>query len=397
MAKLGKAASILVGILAVAVLALWATSPDPKFNPASFEQEPLDMTLASLEEAVTLAQIMGANAQPQTLMVTDFAGDTIGAVNISQATGEQSFDPFVVLAALSEEKLASLSELQGLERTYSIVDLLPAAPAGDRHIGTGTNFPEHADEASSPSVFMFPKFGMATPARTQVAARDDVLLDYEIELCMRFDRPIASIEDFDAATKGVFLCGDFTDRAKLTRMVDPDNLDSGSGFSDAKSRADFYPSGPFLVIPLDWSGFVATERFMTFVNEQPRQDARGGEMTLDFRDLTAKALGEMGHARFLYADEFFELTPEPQIAAEMSLMSGTAEGVIFAGPTRGDIIEGTVKWLFSARWARGEGLIPTVIEAFLENEFESEHFLQPGDVVAYRSSRLGDIRIEVVE
>ena len=397
MAKLAKASAILALLAGGILLALWATSPDPRFNPASFEDAPLEMMIAPLDEAVTLAQTMEANAQPATLMVTDFSGDTIRAVNLSQATGNSSADPFEVLASLSDEQLIALAELDGLQAVYQMSDLLPAAPAGDRHIGTGTNFPEHAEEASSSAVFMFPKFGMATPARTRVEARDDVLLDYEIELCMRFDRPVASLEDFDAATKGVFLCGDFTDRATLTRMVDPDNLDSGSGFSDSKSRADFYPSGAFLVIPRDWKSFIANERFMTFVNGEPRQDARGGEMTLDFRELAEKAFGEMGAARFLYQGNYFELTPQSQIDAGMTLMSGTAEGVIFTSPTRGDIIEGGANWVFGAGWARGEGLIPTIIEAFLENEFEGGHFLQPSDVVTYRSTRLGDIRIEVAE
>ena len=134
---------------------------------------------------------------------------------------------------------------------------------------------------------------------------------------------------------------------------------------------------------------------MTFVNAQARQDARGGEMTLDFRALADKALDEMGPERFLYKDAYFQLAPRGQIEADMTLMSGTAEGVIFTSPTRGDIIEGTAKWLFGAGWARREGFIPSVIETFLENEFDSGHFLQAGDVVEYRSSRLGDIRIEV--
>jgi 2-keto-4-pentenoate hydratase/2-oxohepta-3-ene-1,7-dioic acid hydratase in catechol pathway len=397
MRKAGKIFGVLIATLAIALLAAWVTSPDPKFNPASFEDAPLEMRLASLDEAVTLAQVRRDDDTIATLLVTALEGESIRAVDLSQATGETSADPFAVLAAASDPELRALNGLEGLASEYAMADLLPAAPGGMRHIGTGTNFPEHAEEAQSDAVFMFPKFGPATPARTSVQGRDDVLLDYEIELCMRFDRPVASLEDFDAAVKGVFLCGDFTDRSMLIRMIDPDNLDSGSGFSDAKSREDFYPAGALLVVPRDWQAFVAEERFMTFVNDQRRQDARGREMTLDFRGLAEKAFSEMGARRFLYQGEYFELTPGPQIDPEMTLMSGTAEGVIFAGPTRGDIIEGGVKWLLTAGWARGEGFIPRVIETFVENEFESGHFLQPGDVVEYRSSRLGDVRIEVVE
>lgn len=393
--KLTKFVSGALSFAIVALVVLWATSPDPKLNHASFEDTPLAMGLAPLEEAATLAQVVRADGQVATLLVMELDGDVIGAVDLSRATGSASADPLTVLAEASDEQLRALSTLEGLRQEYPMSALLPAAPRGNRHIGTGTNFPEHAEEASSSAVFMFPKFGPATPARATVEGRDDVLLDYEVELCMRFDRPIAQIEDFDAAKKGVFLCGDFTDRAKLTRMVDPDNLDSGSGFSDSKSRSDFYPAGALLVVPRDWQNFVAEERFMTFVNGERRQDARGGEMTLDFRGLAEKALGEMGKPRFLYQGEYVKLAPDQQIDADMTLMSGTAEGVIFTAPTRGDIIEGSMKWLLDGGWLRGVEPIPVIIETFVENEFESGHFLQPGDVVEYRSSRLGDVRIEV--
>lgn len=273
--------------------------------------------------------------------------------------------------------------------------LLPAAPPGARHIGTGTNFPEHAEEASSDAVFQFPKFGSAMPARSSVQWKPDVLLDYEVELCMRFDRAISSPEDFDAAVKGLFLCGDFTDRSKLIRLIDPDNLDSGRGFSDGKSRVDFYPSGALLVVPRDWKGFVDRERMSTRVNGERRQDARGGEMTMDFRALAIRALNDMDRERFLYEGAYYRLAPQPAITPDMTLMSGTAEGVIFTQPTRADLIEGVARWLFSAGWAQGEGLVPSVIETFIANELDSGHFLQPGDVVEHRSSHLGDIIVEV--
>lgn len=395
--SMGKWMAVLAALGAAALLALWASSPDPKFNPASFEDAPLVPGLAPLEQAVTLAQHRRADGSVATLLVTALGPQTLRAVDLSRATGSASEDPFAVLAAIGEGNLGALASQPALAQAYPIASLLPAAPGGLRHIGTGTNFPEHAAEASSDAVFLFPKFGPAAPARTRVQARGDVLLDYEVELCMRFDRQVASLDDFDAARKGIHLCGDFTDRAMLLRMIDPDNLDSGSGFSDAKSRDDFYPSGALLVIPRDWRGFVAAERFMTFVNGEPRQDARGGEMTLDFRALAHKALGEMGEARFLYRGGYHRLAPAGRIEADMSLMSGTAEGVIFTQPTRGDLIEGTARWLVGGGWARGEGLVPAVIETFLANEFAGGHFLQAGDRVEFRSARLGTIEVEVAE
>lgn len=386
----------LLATIAVIVLGLWATSPDPKGNEASFEEVALHPATAPFEEAATLAQVRRATGGTTTLLVTGMTGETIEAIDLSRASASGSDDPFAVLAGFDRARLAALAARRDLVQVYAIADLLPAAPSGSRHIGTGTNFPEHAEEASSDAVFQFPKFGAASPARTRVEARADVLLDYEVELCMRFDRPVASVEDFDAAVKGLFLCGDFTDRSKLIRLIDPDNLDSGRGFSDGKSRADFYPSGPFLVVPRNWQAFVAAERMTTRVNGEPRQDARGREMTLDFRELTAKALADMERPRFLYDGAYYRLAPQRAISPEMTLMSGTAEGVVFTQPTRGDIIEGAVRWLVAGGWLRGEGLVPAVIESFIASELASGHFLQPGDLVEHRSSRLGTISVEVV-
>ncbi|WP_284124131.1 fumarylacetoacetate hydrolase family protein [Parerythrobacter aestuarii] len=394
----GRMAKGLAGLLAlgvVIVFGLWVTSPDPRGNPASFEEAPLEPALASLDEAVTLAQVVRADGSVATLLVTGFDVTQVQVVDLSRATGSASSDPFAVLAAVAADRLEDLAG--GATETLAIADLLPAGGTGERHLATGTNFPEHAEEASSGAVFQFPKFGQPSAARTTVEGRDDVLLDYEVELCMRFDRPVVSLADFDAAVKGLFLCGDFTDRAALIRLVDPDNLDSGRGFSDGKSRHDFYPTGPFLVVPRDWSAFVAKERMMTLVNGEPRQDARGGEMTLDFRALAEKALGDMERPRFLYQGEYHRLSREPRILADMTLMSGTAEGVIFTPPSRGDMIEGGVAYLLSGAWLSGADPVASIIETFIANELESGHFLHSGDAVEFRSSGLGTIRVDVIE
>ena len=382
---------MIVAAIALILLIAWATSPSPAFNQATFEDQPLDMQIAPLAEAVTLAQVRRANGTIATLVVLALEGDRISAVNLANLDADESDDPFTVLASVDPQRLTPSSLATEPIEQFAIADLLPAAPSGDRHIATGTNFPEHAEEAGSGKVFQFPKFGRASGARMTVAARPETLLDYEVELCMRFDRMVASVEDFDAAAKGVFLCGDFTDRAKLIRLLKTNDLDAGIGFSDGKSREDFYPSGALLVVPRDWQAFVAEERMTTAVNGQPRQDARGGEMTLDFRGLTEKALGDMERERFQYQGEMYRLAPQPAITPDMTLMSGTSEGVIFTSPSRADLIEAGLAWVFGGGWLRGESFVDTAIETFVENKTEAGIFLQPGDVVTHESSRLGDI------
>lgn len=395
-----RALKVLGGLFLVVGLAVfvgWATSPDPRGNPASFEEGPLNSKIASLSEAVTLASFRSDNDRASTLLVTRLSGSKVSGIELKALGATQTGNPLGDLASIDRARINDASIAALPVTTLDMTQLLPAAPAGTRHIGTGTNFPEHAAEAGSNSVFNFPKFGAATPARTTVLARPDILLDYEVELCMRFDRDIASLGDFDAAIKGVFLCGDFTNRNALVELADPDDLNSGYGFSDSKSGPDFYPSGPFVVVPANWKDFVAQVRMTTSVNGDPRQDARGAEMSLDFRQLAERSLADMDKPRFLYGDSFYKLAPDGEIGDDMTLMSGTSEGVIFTPPARADYIEGILKYLFAGGPLSKVGLVDTVKQHFIQNELQSKHFLQPGDLVRHDSNVLGNIDVRVVE
>ncbi|MCL9998768.1 MAG: fumarylacetoacetate hydrolase family protein [Erythrobacter sp.] len=388
-------AGLVVG-LAAAGFGAWATSPDPQFNPASFEDEPLVQQIAPLEEAITLAQVRAADGGTRTLLVLARTGESVTGIDLAELGAPATSDPLAALAAsdLAPVRAGRAGALPQV--TVAIDALLPSGPAGTRHIGTGTNFPEHAAEADSSAVFQFPKFGAASPARTQVQAQPGILLDYEVEICVRFDRPLRTLADFDKAVKAFFLCGDFTNRNALINLADPDNLDSGSGFSDAKSGPDFFPTGPFLVIPADWKAFVVNVRMTTTVNGAPRQDARGGEMTLDFRALAQKAFTDMSTARFLYRGSYTKLMPDGAIPPTATLMSGTAEGTIFTPPTRADLIEAGLAYAAAGGPLARQSALDIARRKFIANELAGGHYLQPGDVVRHDSNALGDIVIAVV-
>lgn len=397
MKTVGKWSAAIVALLALGIFAAWATSPDPQYNPASFEEEPLRMGLAPLDEAITLAQFAGEDGSTRTMLVTSRDGETATGIDLELLGAPATNNPFEALAGADISPVRA-DQLDGLPMsTVAIAELLPSASGGEQHIGTGTNFPEHAEEANSTSVFQFPKFGPASPARTTVRANPGILLDYEVELCVRFDRALKSPVDFDDAVKGFFLCGDFTNRNALINLADPDNLDSGHGFSDAKSGPDFFPTGPFLMVPNDWKAFISNVRMTTSVNGSPRQDARGGEMTLDFQSLVEKAFGDMEEPRFLYRDGYVKLMPDASIPASATLMSGTSEGTIFTPPTRGDIIEAIITYLGQGGPLANEEFMDIARRTFIANELAGKHYLQPGDIVEYGSSNLGDIVVRVVE
>ena len=384
-------------ILAAIVFGARVTSPDLTHNPASFEDQPFVMALAPVREATTLAQYTSETGEVVTLLVTDYDGQTVSGIDLFSLGAPRDENPFVVLASVDLNSLELPAS--GIFETVKVPvqDLMPSGPSGERHIGIGTNFPEHAEESSSDGVFNFPKFGAATPARTEVRAPEGSLLDYEVELCLRFDRPIGSLEDFDAAVKGLFLCADFTDRIALVQLADADNLDSGYGFSDAKSGEGYFPTGLLLVIPNDLAAFVANTRMTTTLNNEPRQDARGHEMTLDFRQLTQKVLADMSAERFYYQGDFYRLAPDSCIDADMTLMSGTSEGVIFTAPARHDYIDIILGYLMQGGHLGATDLDTFGKQRFIENELAGGHFLQPGDTVTYSASGLGDIVVAVTD
>ena len=133
----------------------------------------------------------------------------------------------------------------------------------------------------------------------------------------------------------------------------------------------------------------------TQLNGEPRQDARGGEMTLDFRQLIQKALSDMGEARFLYKDERVSLAQGAKIGRDMTLMSGTSEGVIFTSPTRGDYVSALANYLVLGGPLSNAGFIDSAKTTFIANELASGHFLKPGDMVRYSSSTLGTMVVRV--
>lgn len=385
-------------VKAVAGAALLACIPACSDPPPSPEAPALTPALAAPADALTFARIRRADGQVATLLVTRVGGGRVRGIDVAALGAPPGADPFAAVAAIGAARLARAVVVAAgpVGRDYPVADLLSPAGAGTRHVATGTNFREHAQEVEIEGVFNFPKFGRATPARSTVAARPGALLDYEVEICARFDRDIRSAADFDAAQKGFFLCGDFTDRATLMRRVDPQNIGSGRGFSDAKSGAGFFPTGPFLVIPRDWRAFVRDEGVTTQVNGEGRQHARGGAMILDFRALAVKALTDGGGGSYSFGGMPVPLLAGGRIAAGTALMSGTSAGVVFRRPRLGDFIRGGAAYVFTGPMLRGETPQRVLIERYIAKERDAGRYLKAGDIVRHQSSRMGELQVRVV-
>ena len=352
------------------------------------ERTPAKPALAPLQSAHTFAQIHQGK-EIATLLIIELSTDSVRAVDLSAMNKHYSRDAFDVISRFTPAELDGYaSRPQGI-RSFPINQLMGVGPRGLAHIAAGTNYPEHGKETGmDEGAFLFPKLSPADGPRTEVATAPGVLLDYEVEVCARFDREVRSLADFDAARKGFFLCGDFSDRATLFRNINLSNPYSGDGFADAKSGADRFPVGPFLVVPRDWKRFLSSVTISTYVDDNLRQQANAGDMIKDLRTLVEETLAAAGTRTWSYQTNRIPMINRPAIPTDTAILTGTAEGVVFREPS-----PKLIKEIMAAR-NRVEQLV--IIDRYVSEEDARRIYLQPGDRVRHESNYLGWIDTKVV-
>lgn len=253
-------------------------------NPVVGALHPDALTFAQVDEGDRIA----------TLLVVRLAPYSVEAVDLSARSGHYARDAFDVIGAMAWEELEALAISREGVREVPVQYLVGVGPRGLVQIATGTGqatiVAGDSRAATAGAPLLFPKFSQATGPAGEVATAAGMQLEAGAGICARFDREIRSLDDFDAARKGFFLCGDFTDRATLARGIDAQGQDSGDGFTDASSGVGRFPAGPLLVVPRDWRGFLATIRVRTLVDGELRQDRSAAGLSADLRDVVAAAL-----------------------------------------------------------------------------------------------------------
>lgn len=352
------------------------------------------LEIAPVEEALTLAQF-SRTGQVHTVLVLSDDDSAITGIDISAKTGSYPDDSFDLVRDKGYKALAQYAQLDLPQLTIPYEKLLPSSGVFKHHIGVGINYPEHGEEtAIEPEPFLFPKIAHGTGSRGFVTTELDELLDYEVELCARFDQDIHNLEDIKTAMVGLFLCGDFTDRATLMRLIDTADIQSGIGFSDAKSKPGFFPTGPYLVVPRNGSNFLDKIRLQLSVNGEPRQDSSVNEMILAVDKLAAKALETGTQTRWQYNGVAVSLLPDKMITKGTALLTGTPQGVIFRPPSTGYKLRNILKYFFTGGFFK-VGPKRYVIEEYIKDSLHNKNYLQPGDSVSLRATYLGDILVVV--
>lgn len=345
------------------------------------------ITLAPLEQAHTFAQVAHGD-RVSTLFVLSVDGAGVAAIDLSVLAGSYPADAFDVIRHFGAAALDTLARQPAHARRYPLADLLGVGPRGIDHIAAGTNYAAHGEEVGMRDAFLFPKISPALGPRSALTVAPGMMMDYEVEICARFDRELRTAADFDDARKGFFLCGDYSDRATLVRNIDLKNILSGDGFADAKSGHDRFPAGPFLVVPRDWQAFLRGVHIETYVDGERRQRVNGGAMIKDLRAIVRETLAEAGTRTWSYGGARIPLVRRAAIGTETAVLTGTGDGVIFKTPDAA-----TMQAVMTAPDRVGQ---LAVIERFISGEVEKRIYLQPGNEVLYTGTWLGAIHTTVV-
>jgi len=352
--------------------------------------------VAPLEVALTLAQTPSKKAAGvDTLLVLREKTDSIEAVNLSAIFGRKPKDPLDLVASVGREDILKAAASVPVSN-YLRVNLKASPILGTKHIAAGTNYVAHQEEAGIHRGFLFPKISEPSSFISQVKAPPRALMDYEVELCFRFQDDVDSIEDFESSIKGFFICGDMSDRAELLRKVDVDDLASGIGFTDAKSGDDRFPVGPYTVVPVDWRQFVEAVDIHTTVNGELRQQSPASKMIKKADELVVDILDNGQKSHWLYKGEQLPLIENNYIGKDTAILTGTPEGVIYDGISLWSKIVWGTQWAVSFDFLDGS-VVSYVIEKTIQEGFSSKNYLQPGDQVILGGTYLGSINLSIVE
>lgn len=348
---------------------------------------PATVDIAAPAEALTLARI-NIDGIPKLVSVSSYEEGTVSGLVLTGAPD----DPITAFQALGFEGLDALIAASGAQFQVQASDLLMPVALTDRHIAAGTNFPEHAEEATvEDGPFLFTK--AVQPTKTgELPYSENWLLDFEVELCfVGFD-----VIDLNNPPEhvGLFLCNDFTDRAALLRHLDPFDPASGKGFTTGKSAPGFMPIGDLFVIPRDRKSFVPDIELTLSVDGKERQRAFQRQAVWNFEEM----LGQIDQRRDMVWD--YRGTPimlpldNGTIPLRTALLGGTPSGTIFQGDIGLSVyLRAAFSWLFGG-WDRS--IVQWVIETVIEDAKASGDFLKPGNQVVLHADKLGTVETLIV-
>ena len=242
--------------------------------------------------------------------------------------------------------------------------------------------------------FLFLKTVRATREQ-DIATDSDTLLDYEAEICAR---PLQEIDGYDSGADlafGFFICGDFTDRAALMRNINLDDMQSGAGFNRAKSRRGYFPTGPYMVIPKNREKFLRNASFSLYRNDTLKQRSSAASMIWPLNAIIESTFEAQRSNRPTYSRRSKKWLTDSKITTDMTILTGTPEGVIMRPPSLGFRITRAITYLFKGAFFNIT-LREHVIESYIKELQTKRVFLQNNEKITVTGSFMGRMELKIV-
>lgn len=373
-------AFVVLWLLAWAVAGMLPPQPIPAARtPPLDAARTAGVAIAPRSEALTFARFEHGG-RTRLMLVDRYAGGTASGIDIASVWPDAAADPVSLFNAKGYDMLETLA---GREIAVPAEQLLLPFDGTGAQIAIGINYPEHGKEVAVSDSFVFAKLTAASRQPSALAAKPGELLDYELELGFVALQPIA--RDAFPRHMGLVLASDFTDRATLLRRIDLRNVNSGEGFTEAKSRPGFMPIGNLFVIPRDVDAYYKSLTLQLWLNGQRRQLAEPAKMNWDIRRMIAETFARQGRV-WQYRGQTVALPITNGTIPERTIfLSGTPDGVIFQPPTVRQKFIGVSERVFTLRWNRPN----VIVEPFIREELASGRYLKAGDEVVMHADRLG--------
>jgi 2,4-diketo-3-deoxy-L-fuconate hydrolase len=358
------------------------------------ENELNEVEIAPLSEAITFARFL-KNESIHIICVSNYSNGIVSGIDLTSALSENyNSDPIKLFLNIGYDSLVNIAKQNEYLISKPIDELILPVNLEGHHIAAGVNFPEHANETGvSDGPFLFPKIVKPTSAYSTVSTKKG-LLDYEAEIAWVVLEPLNKFQIPEYM--GLILCNDYTDRETLLHHIDPNNLESGEGFTTGKSFEGYLPVGNLFIIPKDYHSFTNNIELSLYVNKKLRQQSFVVRAVWQIDELLNQSW-KRKDVKWSYNNKKVSLFMNDNntvIQDGVMIMSGTPPGTVFNEINTEEKLSGAIDWLFLG-WKKS--VQEHAIDDYISDAKAAGIYLLPGDNVDVHVNKMGVIRNIITE
>ncbi len=344
------------------------------------------------EKALSLARVE-SEGEINIIQVTKVTEMGISGFNLSHIYNSRSTSIFDFIAAVGYDTIVSKLKTKTQPTFYKAEHVLPPVKAIHNTIACATNYPEHKEETHVEiEPILYPKIAELTPYISSVGVNVDIeLLDYEVELAVVYSKEVHQLEDIHQQLFGFMVCMDYSERGHQLKAYDTDHPELAVGFTDAKSRKDYFPVGPFMVIPKDWKNYYKSLKIQLWRNNEQKQSDLLKSMIWDIEKMTEEALKSGRKESWTFNNTPIPLLPKGYIEKGTIAITGTPGGVVMEPPGKGYIIKKAIEYGLLFKFFKWKPKA-YVVDRYVKKLLRKKEYLKPGENVKAKIEKLGFLK-----